>query len=353
MANVISKNYDTSKETLLGTEIDSKNATSAAVRLALGETQIVQNMQSFLESNDIHLDAFNDKKTPRSKTTILVKNLPSGATEYDIRDRFKSFGPLSRVIFPPNGLTAVVEYYEPSEARAAFKKLAYTKFINAPLYLEWAPENVFKTPPPDPNKVEEKTPTEDVEEEADADEEPEENTVLFIKNLYFGTTDLDLNKHFAKCGKIKYATVATKNNPQKPGEKLSMGYGFVRFMREADAEEALKKLQFSELDGKSLELKRSERSTQQDVQTARKSQSGSKANGTKLLVRNIPFQANKKEISDLFTPFGEIKALRLPQKMSGESHRGFAFVDYQTKADAKVSWALIRPNSPNLTVFSC
>ena len=35
--------------------------------------------------------------------------------------------------------------------------------------------------------------------------------------------------------------------------------------------------------------------------------------------------------------FGEIKTLRLPQKLSGAgTHRGFAFVDFLTKQDAKV-----------------
>lgn len=36
--------------------------------------------------------------------------------------------------------------------------------------------------------------------------------------------------------------------------------------------------------------------------------------------------------------FGELKALRLPKKMVGTgTHRGFAFVDYYTKHDAKVN----------------
>ena len=38
-----------------------------------------------------------------------------------------------------------------------------------------------------------------------------------------------------------------------------------------------------------------------------------------------------------FSVFGEIKFVRLPKKFSGTgSHRGFAFVDYMTKHDAKV-----------------
>lgn len=40
----------------------------------------------------------------------------------------------------------------------------------------------------------------------------------------------------------------------------------------------------------------------------------------------------------VFSVFGEIKALRLPKKMTvgSDSHRGFAFVDYVTATDAKV-----------------
>jgi multiple RNA-binding domain-containing protein 1 len=38
-----------------------------------------------------------------------------------------------------------------------------------------------------------------------------------------------------------------------------------------------------------------------------------------------------------FRAFGEIKSLRLPKKMTpgAESHRGFGFVDFHTKSDAK------------------
>lgn len=53
-----------------------------------------------------------------------------------------------------------------------------------------------------------------------------------------------------------------KKDPQNPGKKLSMGYGFVRYQYKADANKALKTLQQSTLEGKSLELKRSERTLQ-------------------------------------------------------------------------------------------
>lgn len=49
-----------------------------------------------------------------------------------------------------------------------------------------------------------------------------------------------------------------KNNPQR---QLSMGYGFVQYIHKKSADAALKKLQQSQLDGKSLELKRSDRAS--------------------------------------------------------------------------------------------
>ena len=52
---------------------------------------------------------------------------------------FAKHGELHRVVLPPSGVTAVIEFYEPTEARAAFRKLAYSKFHGTPLFLEWAP----------------------------------------------------------------------------------------------------------------------------------------------------------------------------------------------------------------------
>jgi multiple RNA-binding domain-containing protein 1 len=41
-------------------------------------------------------------------------------------------------------------------------------------------------------------------------------------------------------------------------------------------------------------------------------------------------------MGDYFRVFGELKAVRLPRKMVGTGpHRGFGFVDYVTKSDAK------------------
>lgn len=53
--------------------------------------------------------------------------------------------------------------------------------------------------------------------------------------------------------------MALKKDPNNPGQKLSMGYAFVRFHYKAGADKALKNLQQSDLDGRNIEIKRSER----------------------------------------------------------------------------------------------
>lgn len=183
---------------------------------------------------------------------------------------------------------AIVEFIEPSEARKAFTRLAYSKFKNLPLYLEWAPENSLnvkketvhsKDNGDEVAETKSDLPSTEVnQEELDNDEgeTPEPDTTLFVKNLNFETTDDVLRKvilpqlypiflikiylqHFESCGKVYYATVATKKDKSDPSKRLSMGYGFVQFMYKSGIDKALKMLQQSELNGKSLELKRSER----------------------------------------------------------------------------------------------
>ena len=52
---------------------------------------------------------------------------------------------------------------------------------------------------------------------------------------------------------------------------------------------------------------------------------------TKLVVRNVAFEATKRDIQKLFNPFGQLKQVRLPKKFDG-AHRGFAFIEFNTRA---------------------
>lgn len=350
VAEIWAEKYKTSKAELLNPE-----AKDTAVRMALEETEIVMETKQFLVDHGICLDSFGQPSAERSKTVILVKNLPANTQSVEINELFCKFGTVTRVVLPPSGITAIVEFEVPSEAKTAFRSLAYRKFHHVPLYLEWAPVNVFSSPPPaKTEQVEESMESEnkntnpsdkgenlnekmedDDNDYDDDDDEPEDDTTIFVKNINFETTEEELTKHFKKIGPLHSVTIAKKKDLNNPGHFLSMGYGFVQFKHKQSAQEALKQLQHSKLNDHALELKISNRATQ-PVTTARKKAEIGKQKSNKILVRNIPFQATAKEIADLFSVYGRLQTVRLPKKFQGTgTHRGFGFVIFVTQKDAK------------------
>uniref|UniRef100_A0A665X1V2 Probable RNA-binding protein 19 n=1 Tax=Echeneis naucrates TaxID=173247 RepID=A0A665X1V2_ECHNA len=341
VADAIAEKYNTTKSQVL----DHESKGSVAVRMALGETQIVQETRQFLLDNGVSLDSFSQAAAERSKTEILVKNLPAGVAVSELEELFSPHGSLGRVLLPPSGLTAIIEFLEPTEAKRAFTRLAYSKFHHVPLYLEWAPVGVFvsaKPEPGSPTKANTHNP-ESLFKLSDKREESAPGSTLFIKNLNFSTTEEKLQETFSKCGKIKSCSISKKKD--KTGKMLSMGYGFVQYQTADAAQKALRQLQRCTVDDHALELKISERAISNKkmfLTSRKKKQIEKKQKGSKILVRNVPFQATVREIRELFCTFGELKTVRLPKKAAGSgNHRGFGFIDFLTKQDAKKAFTAL------------
>ena len=242
-------------------------------------------MKRFLEENDVCLDVFEKVAKKRSSTVIIAKNLSANTTAAELQPMFAKFGVLSRLVLPPSGVTALIEFAEPYEAKAAFRKLAYSKFKDLPLYLEWAPENIFKTEAKKPMEtIKQKTdddvvekPTEDKKEAVTSAEKTEtfvtpadltddtpaeQNTTLFLRNLNFITREHTIREHFSHLGAIHVIQVALKKDPENPQNRISLGYGFLQFKKKATAERALNTMQFTTIEGNKVELKRSDRTLQ-------------------------------------------------------------------------------------------
>ena len=139
--------------------------------------------------------------------------------EHIFTDLLLRHGVINRLVLPPHGLSALIDFAEAVEARSAFTKLAYTKFKNAPLYLEWAPDDAFKQPfvkqeeeEEVPEEVKEPVIKEDEskeskKEEKEEEEGHEEGSTLFVKNLNFVTIDSDLKEHFESCGEVRVKNI--------------------------------------------------------------------------------------------------------------------------------------------------
>lgn len=338
IAASIADRLGVSKSDVLNPEADNQ-----AVRLALAETQIVNETKEFFSKHGIVLDSFAKKE--RSDTVILVKNIPYGTSEEELRDLFGKHGDLGRVLLPPAKTIAVVEFLEPSEARAAFSALAYRRFKDTLIYLEKGPKDMFSSKY-NPEAIAAAAATEAAKEGKKAitgselvgtdndttDLDAVEGSTLFVKNLNFSTTAEVLKKAFSSIQGYRSSRINVKDDPKHPSKKLSMGFGFVEFDNKQNAEKAMKAMQGYNLDGHSLQLKFSHRKT--TASDASKPGSSKTAQGTKLIVRNVPFEASKKDIRELFGSYGQLKSLRIPKKFNG-GHRGFAFLEFMTKQEAK------------------
>lgn len=325
---------------------------SPAVKLALAETQVIAETKEYFEKEGIVVESLQPK-VPRSQTTILVKNIPYGTTIQALQDLFAPHGDLKRVLLPPAGTLGVIEFANAMDAGRAFRALAYRRLGNAVIYLEKGPVGMFKNPdtistPAEKEAQERARLAEKVAEAEEAlrdqpAESDEAGATLFLKNLAWATTTERLSSVLSSLPGFSFARVQTKPDPKKPGARLSMGYGFVGFQTKKDAKKALGGLQGFEVDGHALDVKFAQRGAdevERESKTSGSSEMAGKTKGTKVLVKNLPFEATKKDVRALFSVYGTLKSLRLPKKATlsatgSSSSRGFAFLEFTTHAEAQ------------------
>lgn len=345
-------------------EIMDKENGNMAVRLAIGETMLVKENKDFFAREGVDLNAIEgalvkkagesgvvakNKKIERSSTVILVKNLPHTTDEDELAQLFRKHGEIGRFLLPPSKTLALVEFFEPSEARKAFRSLAYKKYQHVPLYLEWAPVKVF-TKPSSAASSGQSGEQKGIKRTADgvvpdlldgADDGTTEasNNTICVKNLNFATTESALEKLFRQCGSVRKVTVARRKDPKRG--MLSMGFGFVEFSTAKQAEQAIEKLQSTVLDGHALNLKISHKTVGASNGKRAAPTDGDKGSRkSKIIVRNVAFEATTSEIRELFSAFGQLKRVRMPKKFDG-SHRGFAFVEFLTEQEAQSAFSAL------------
>ncbi len=283
--------------------LNPESSDNAAVKLALAETHIIQETKSYLESQGVVPSSFSSRA--RSETTILVKNIPYGTSEDQIRQLFEPHGTLTRVLVPPAGTMAVVDFDRPDEANQAFRAVAYRRLGNSIVYLEKGPLGIFSdTPPPVTapkthiSSSHAITIPEQAEDAADGEPSLSEGSTLFVKNLAFSTSTERLNQMFRNLPSFSFARVQTKPDPKRPDGRLSMGYGFVGFKDVEGARKAMKSMQDFVLDGHALHIKFAGRGAEDEGRG--KDSTASKSRTTKMIVKNVPFEATRKDIRELF-----------------------------------------------------
>ncbi|VDO12895.1 unnamed protein product [Rodentolepis nana] len=287
VATYLSAKYNVSKEELL----NPSGKGSVAVRLAHGEAQLVQEIREYLERQGVRIDLLTsssssliggrrDKGEAKSSATnrvlsgrvFLLKNLPVGSTQVDVEEIVKkksrkgahSLDPPKRIIVPPLGITAILEYALPQIARLAYHALAYEPYNDNILYVEWLPEDILKSVEGhsegskeiEQSKSSKKAKQDEGEEEEFAivqkpseivslSEESEQFTkkpsnqeqqitrILLVRNVSFQANQDELTEFFKPIGGLLKVRM-----PKKPSGG-HRGFAFVEFASEEQAKSAM------------------------------------------------------------------------------------------------------------------
>lgn len=308
-------------------ELLDPTSTDAAVKQAVAETHIINETKAYFAAHGANLDAFKSQK--KGDTAILVKNFPYGTTLEELRKQFEEAagGNVLQVLMPPSKTIAIVQFSQPVACRTAFAKLSYRRMGSSILFLEKAPADLFAdqqhaTQPQSehPAAAVQKVSATDLMERED-DQDHGDTTSLYIRNLNFDTTTTHLVEAFKSLNGFVSAQVKTKLDPKKPGQVLSMGFGFVHFRSKAQAEAAVKVMDGYVLDGHTLGVKASHKGLDA-AEERRREDKAKKAAGqrTKIVVKNLAFEASKADLRRLLGTYGKLRVVRIPKKFGNSSY---------------------------------
>jgi multiple RNA-binding domain-containing protein 1 len=321
-------------------ELLDPTSADAAVKQAHAETHIIQETKSYFAQHGVDLEAF--QRSAKGDLAILVKNVPHGVTADELRKLFEEHGTVTKFLMPPTGMTAIVEFSNVAQAKTAFMSLSYRKMKDSILYLEKAPKDLFKegvatnfvqttvsAQPSTSTQPGAKLSATDLL--VDAPEPEASNTAtLYVRNLNFSTTTERLTEAFKPLSGFRSAKVKTKMDPKRG--VLSMGFGFVEFNNPETATAALRAMDGHDLEGHKLQIKASHKGADA-AEERRNEDAAKKAASTKIIIKNLPFEASKKDVRALFAPYGQLRSVRVPKKFDASS-RGFGFAEFTTKRDA-------------------
>ena len=323
---------------LAKSEILDPTSSDAAVKQAHAETHIIQETKAYFKTQGVDLDAF--KRSQRGDTAILVKNIPYDCSKDELKRLFEEHGDIKRFLMPPSGTLAVVEFANAAQCQLAFGSLAYKKVKSSILFLEKAPKDLFTgqvangdTTITDNGLT--RTSASDLKDSDQVVPDSAGTATLFIRNLNFSTTTPILTETFKPLDGFMSARVKTRTDAKKPGQVLSMGFGFLEFRSSQQARAALQAMDGYTLEGHKLQIRASHKGADA-AEERRKADTAKKVAGkkTKIVIKNLPFEATKKDVRALFSAYGQLRSVRVPKKMD-RGARGFAFADFTTPKEAE------------------
>lgn len=225
--------------------------------------------------------------------SLYVGDLHPDVDEATLNTVFREAGNVASIRLCRDNITrrslgyAYVNFFNPEDAERAMESLNYTRLVDKPIRIMWCQR--------DPSLRRSGVGN------------------VYISNLDEQIDNKALYDTFSLFGNIISCKVAMDETGK------SRGYGFVHFETEASAKAAVEKVNGKEMLGKIVTVS-PWRSRQQRVRN--------------LFVRDFPASFSDEKLSELFSPYGELRKCSILRKEDGSS-KGFAYVSYFDSESAR------------------
>ncbi|KAK5149987.1 nuclear localization sequence binding protein [Recurvomyces mirabilis] len=169
---------------------------------------------------------------------------------------------------------------------------------------------------------------------------------LFVGQLSWNMDEEWLTREFEEFGELTGVRIITDRDSGR-----SKGFGYIEFKDVESAIAAVEAKNGTELDGRNIRLDfsqpRAERDNNQTPQqkgAARAQQYGDtpKEPSSTLFVGNVSFEADENMVTEMFSEYGTIKAVRLPTDRDTGALKGFGYVEMSSIDEATAAFEAVQ-----------
>ncbi|ODQ60901.1 hypothetical protein WICANDRAFT_28177, partial [Wickerhamomyces anomalus NRRL Y-366-8] len=292
---------------------------------------------------------FGDSQAPHSKSdrnyenSIFVGNLPFDCDWSQLKDHFQGVGNVIRAdIVTQNGRPrgmGTVEFSSKAEVERAISQFDHTPFLDRDIFVRQ------DNPPPSSNGRRDRYSDRGYGRDfGGRDDRPQHKGYeVFVANLPFSINWQALKDIFRECGTIIHADVRLDNYGR------SRGFGIVSFENKEDVDNAIKRFNGYEVEGRALDVhegKNNAALNEGSSFTERPSSvvnsqftegvvGNGERNGT-IFVENLPFATSNQDLLDLFDTVAQVDTAEIKFDSTGRPS-GSAVVKFGNEESAEAA----------------